>query len=217
VDQKKSPSPAVLAAIKKAEAVSQARFKERLSAEGEKAPTGKGFLTIVATREKTGEILQIEHGENIVVKLGRSALAHLSAGDSVDQHKIVAMMFGDATGTPGVGDTGLFGSIITINGNNNVPVTVSFPDSGGDDMKVSFTATIGANEGNGGGTQVYREACLVKGNGDIFSHKVSGDITKDNTVVLTATWTYIYTILLTILAKSLMLGTCAEFFRSLIV
>jgi hypothetical protein len=183
--------------IRSFEAQQEKRFRKEYAFVGgkneEKAPEAIGFLTVVATDAETGEIRQIEHGENMVVKLGRSALAHLLAGSQVSNHIVVAMMFGDGTGTVSVNDTGLFGGVIQMAGGaNNKPVTIDFPDSGGDDMKVRFTAVVNADEGNGGGTQTYQEACLVKGNNAIFSHKVTGAITKDNTVVLTAAWTYIF-------------------------
>lgn len=178
------------------------QFREVVTQSGEKAPAGLGFLTVIATDASTGEIRQIEHGDNMVVKLGRSALAHLLAGDNTSQHVCTAMTFGDGAVAPAVTDTGLSGSVILVNGLPNVPVTIDFPDSAGDDMKVRFTAVVPSGTGNGGGTQVYREACMVKGNGAIFSRKVTGAITKDNTVVLTAAWSYLFTILLCILVNS---------------
>lgn len=193
MNEKKALHPALEAVIRRNEEQRRSAFRAAQSSDAEKAPVGVGFLTLVATDAATGEIKQIEHGDNIVVKLGRKALAHLLAGDSVDQHKVVAMRFGDGSGTPGVADTGLFGAAILLAGGaTQRPVTVDFPDAAGDDMKVRFTAVVNADEGNGGGVQEYREAVLLKGDGNIFSHKVSGTITKDNTVVLTASWTYIF-------------------------
>lgn len=152
----------------------------------EKAPAGIGVLTIVRTDAVTGRVIDVSSGENIVVNLGRSSLAHLLAGDSVDNHKVVGMRFGDGATAPTVNDTGLAGALII-----EKSTTYDFPD-GDSGLKVRFTAVVGADEGNGSGSQEYKEACLVKGNGDIFSRKVSGTITKDNTVVLTAIWTYIF-------------------------
>jgi len=157
-----------------------------LSVGVDRAPAGFGILTIIRSHALTGEILGIDTGHNIVVKLGRISLAHLLAGDSTDNHKVVAMKFGDGSTAPTVDDTGLSGSLII-----QKSTSYDFPD-GSTGLKVRFTAVVGSSEGNGSGTQTYHEACLVKGNGDIFSHKVSGAITKDNTVVLTAVWTYIF-------------------------
>lgn len=165
------------------------RRQARLS--DDKIQIADGQLVIVSTDVHTGKILDISAGENIVVNYGRSGIAHMMAGDDVDNHKIVSMMFGDTTGSPAVTDTGLFGSVILMSGGAQVkPVTFDFPD-GPSGLKVRFTAVVSASEGNGGGTQIYQEACLIKGNGEIFSHKVTGVITKDATVVLTAAWTYV--------------------------
>ena len=189
----KKMHPKLEEAIRRYEELQTARFRDLQTALGEKAPAGIGFLTVVSTRKQTGEILGIYHGDNVVVKTGRQALAHLIAGDAVNNHKVVAMQFGDGAGLVSVNDTGVFGAIIPMAGGaQSKPVVVDFPDSGGDDMKVRFTATVNADEGNGGGVQVYQEAVLLKGNGAIFSHKTTGTITKDNTVVLTAAWTYIF-------------------------
>lgn len=152
----------------------------------ERAPCGTGYLTIIAQDSITGEIRQIEQGKNIVVNYGRSALAHLIAGDSADSYKIVSMRFGDTGGAPAVTDTNLFGTQII-----EKAVVYDFPD-GSSGLKVRFTATVGAGEGNGSGTQIYQEACLVMNNGQIFSHKVTGSISKDNTIVITALWTYLF-------------------------
>ena len=159
----------------------------RLEGGAEKAPSGLGFLTLVASNVATGEILQVAHGMNIVVNTGRSGLAHLLAGDDVNTHKVTTMRFGDGTGSPTVANNALFGAQII-----DKAVAVGFPD-GNAGLKVSFSATVGASEGNGGGTQVYQEVALMKGNGvDFFSHKVSGSISKDNTIVLTAVYTFVF-------------------------
>jgi hypothetical protein len=185
--------PALEGVLRKYDAMNEARFREIKSELGDKAPAGMGFLTIVATDAKTGEILDIKNGENMVVITGRCGLAHLLAGSSVPNYVVVAMQFGTGTGIPTVNDTGVFGSIIAMAGGaQSKPVVVDFPD-GDTGLKVRFTATVNSDEGNGGsGTQVYQEAVLLMGNGNIFSHKVTGVITKDNTVVLTAAWTYIF-------------------------
>lgn len=159
---------------------------QKLEGKAEKAPSGLGFLTLVASDAATGKILQVEHGQNIVVNTGRSGLAHLLCGDATANHIVTTMRFGDGAGTPAVTDTGLFGVQII-----DKATAYAFPD-GPTGLKVSFTAVVGALEGNGGGTQVYQEVALLKGNGDLFSHKVSGSISKDNSIVLTAVYTFIF-------------------------
>ena len=152
-----------------------------------------GLLTMVAWDAVTGDIKQIQHGQNLVVNLGRSGLAHL-LGDADPNRKVDRMQFGDGSTSPAVTDTGVSGSIILMNGGAQFKtVTRSYPDPfPGLDLKVQFEATVAQNEGNGAGTQIYREAALFEVGGDLFSRKVTGDITKDNTLVLTATWTIIF-------------------------
>lgn len=158
----------------------------KMEGRAEKAPSGLGFLTLVASDAATGQVLDVKHGMNIVVNTGRSGLAHLLAGDDTANHIVTTMRFGDGAGSPAVSDVALFGAQII-----DKAVAVGFPD-GAAGLKVSFTAVVGAAEGNGGGTQVYQEVALLKGNSDFFSHKVSGSISKDNTIVLTAVYTFVF-------------------------
>lgn len=150
----------------------------------ERAPSGMGYLTVIGSRR--GEIVFVDRGKNLVVNTGRSGLAHLIAGDSVDTHKIVSMKFGDGTTPPVVSDTTLSGTTII-----EKPTSYDFPD-GSTGLKVRFTAVVPEDEGNGSGTQNYREAALIKANGDIFSRKLLGGVAKDNTLLLTALWTIIF-------------------------
>jgi len=55
--------------------------------------------------------------------------------------------------------------------------------------QVAFVATVGQFEGNGSGSQDYREAGLLTGNSALFSHKVFGLITKTSDLIIQATWT----------------------------
>jgi len=181
--RKKKLHPVIEEVLRKHEQAAE-RYLRKLNVI-ERAPCGIGFLTLV-TVDEHGNVRDTVSGANIVVNLGRSSLAHLLAGDSSDNHKIVAMVFGDGSTPPAITDTGLSGSTII-----QKDTSYDFPD-GATGLKVRFTAVVGSAEGNGAGSQIYREAALVKGNGDIFSRKVSGSITKDNTVVLTALYTFIF-------------------------
>jgi len=142
-----------------------------------------GYLTVKVIKAATGDVVQVEEGKNIVCNGGRTALSHLFAGDDVVNQQIVNIEFGDATGVVDIADTALFGSLIITK-----PVTPSFPAS----TTVVFTGTVGQFEGNGSGSQVYQEAALLTGNGTFATHRAFGSITKDNTVVLLATWTFVF-------------------------
>jgi hypothetical protein len=157
----------------------------------ERGPTGKGYLTLI-TWNTGGKVVQIDHGHNLVVYTGRSALAHL-LGDADVTRKVDKIIFGSTSNTPQISDTVIADPIEMTPGVDYKTVTASYPDPPpGLDLKVQFDAVVGLLEGNGLGTQVYREAGLFCANNDMFSHKITGDITKDNTVVLTATWTIIF-------------------------
>lgn len=161
----------------------------------ERGPCGVGFLTMIASKED-GEIVQIEHGRNLVLNQGRSAMAHLVGilgdGGAATSRYVDRMRFGDSDLPTDVTQTNIQGAEIIT----KTP-TVDFPDLVLD-LKVRFTVTIGLNEGNllgggpGAGTITYKEALLVCQNGDGFSRKLTGNLTKNETIILTAVWTIIY-------------------------
>jgi hypothetical protein len=122
-------------------------------------------------------------GENVITDLGRSNMAHLLAGDDVASRKVTQVKFGDGGHQPAdptqpippsSGDTDLFGVEIIAK-----TVSSDYPD-GEAGTKVRFTATVGAEEGNGAGTQPYSEVGLYDITGRMLTHKTFGLITKSN-------------------------------------
>ena len=142
-----------------------------------------GYLTLKTIRASTGEVVQVSEGKNIVTNGGRTALSHLFAGDDVANKQIVNIEFGDGTGVVDITDVALFGASIIVK-----PVTPSFPAT----TQVTFTGTVDQFEGNGGGSQVYQEAALRTGDNTFATHRTFGSVTKDNTLVLLATWSFVF-------------------------
>lgn len=151
------------------------RFKDSVIAHG--------HLALKVIKAKSGEIVRFEEGDNLVVNGGRAAIAHCVAGDDIANQSVTGMTFGDGSGSVAVTDTGLFGTTII-----NKSVTYNFP-SVSPPTQVAFVATVGQFEGNGSGSQDYREAGLLTGANALWSHKVFGLIQKTSDLVIEATWT----------------------------
>ena len=169
--------------------------------------TVRGVLEIIKTHATSGEVVEHIEGDNLVVNGGRSGMAHLWAGDwftGPPTGYVDVMNFGDGghdSGDPTlpltteVTRTQLItedtaGSPIIAK-----PVIVDYPDGDGG-TRVRFTATVGAAEGNDGGTNPgrrgYSEAGLYRNDGVLAAHKTFGLITKTDEFILTFRWTFIF-------------------------
>lgn len=136
----------------------------------------------------------IDFGENVIVDQGRANMSHLLAGDDVTNRKVYKMIFGDEGHDPAdpitplpaqSTDTALFGTEIL-----EKILAYEFPD-GAEAGKVTFTCTIAAGEGNGGGTQAYSEIGAFDVTDRMLTHKTFGLITKSDQFGLS--WRYSFT------------------------
>lgn len=139
---------------------------------------------------------EIPLGSNIITNLGRSAMAHLLAGDSPSSLAVTLVTFGDGGHDPSAPtqalppaptDVALFGNTII-----SKATSFSFPD-GSSGTKVQFTATVAEDEGNGtSGAQAYSEVGLKNVSGQLISHKTFGLITKSDAFALTINYTILF-------------------------
>jgi hypothetical protein len=161
-----------------------------------------GSVEIIIQRASDGEIVQRIEDSNIVVRGGRSGLAHLWAGQwfsGVPSGRVNEMRFGDRghdSGEPtlpkssSIERSQLFceseGRPVIL---AKKPLAVDFPD-GDTGTTVRFTAVIGAAEGNGTGTQGFSEVGLYRDDGTLAAHKTFGLITKTNEFQITFRWKF---------------------------
>lgn len=138
------------------------------------------------------EFLVLDLGSNIVTDLGRSDMAHLIAGDSVSNRKVSEVKFGDGGHNPSsptqalvptAADTDLYGDEVI-----SKVTSFEFPD-GANGTRVTFTATIAENEGNGSGAQPYSEVGLYDLDGRMLTHKCFGLITKSDAFAMSIRYT----------------------------
>jgi hypothetical protein len=124
--------------------------------------------------------------QNVVTNLGRHAIAHTTAGDDVANQRVTSIVFGSGVGTPDVTDVALFSAVIITK-----TVTASFP-AVSPPTEVTYTASVLAGEGNGSGSQDYKEAGLLTSAGSLFSHTAGFLISKTSAIVITAAWSLVF-------------------------
>jgi hypothetical protein len=168
----------------------------------------RGILEILKIKAATGEVVERIEDDNLVVNGGRSGMAHLWAGEwyaGPPTGWVDEMKFGDGghelsdptlPKTTSVDREQLFcedearSPIIS-----KKPLTVDYPD-GDSGTRVRFSCTVGAAEGNEGGTSPgrrgYSEAGLYRDDGILACHKTFGLITKTNEFILTMRWSFVF-------------------------
>jgi len=160
----------------------------------------KGYVEILVF-DRYGRLLRRIKDENVVVRLARTAMAHLIGGDAASDYYVSQMRFGQGGHDPAnptrpipatVDDTDLFEP---IDGDDATqPVTYTFPD-GPEGTKITFSATIPADcdiNGTPPDGQAISEAGLFSANGRLFAHKTFGLITKTEEIALTFRWTIVF-------------------------
>lgn len=135
-------------------------------------------------------------GKNIIVLQGSANMSHLLAGDDVANRIVTQVSLGSAGHNPeeptqalpvSVGDTALFCGTPVI----TIPTTYSFPN-GSEGGQVMFSATIGANQANGTGSQAISEYGLFDVTNRMLCHRTSGLITKSIDFGILLQWTILY-------------------------
>lgn len=133
--------------------------------------TAKGHLTLRVFKD--GNLIETIEGENLIVDLGRHAIAEALAG--VPSKQIVEYGAGTDGTAPTVSDTGLTSPF------TKAIDTATTPTNG----KAVFTFTMSTAEGNG---VAYEEWGLFCDDGTMFSRKTTVPIYKDVGMSITGEW-----------------------------
>lgn len=179
-----------------------------------------GLLKITSTDVKTGKILHVDEGDNLVLDTGLEDLAYLLAGNIVMPTDLVSGsvlntteaalphiplwgQFGSNGTTPSATDhsqyfNGTLDDLVTTptNASEIVRATTYSPLP----TKVTFQFFLNAGQGNGPGVEgrLYREAVLMSRVSDEpyiyrwFARRTFGDVVKNNTTLLSAEWTFTF-------------------------
>jgi hypothetical protein len=131
------------------------------------------------TVRRRGVVVEVVHEENLIVNVGRNALARLLGGDGPG--KVVTQIgFGTNGASPLPGDTALTNPYTKDLDGHSYPLT----------GQVQFDWSLGNLEATG---LAIIEMALICSDGSMFSHKArSGAIAKDTDVDLDGTWTILF-------------------------
>ncbi len=149
----------------------------------------KGFVEIVITDSKTGEILEI-HKQNTVLLSGKTLMARSLAGEINDPFDfyVYSMEFGTGGlegSTPKTVNSGLTSLYIS----SGIEVLVGRSWSNSYPTQAIFTGTLNTEIGNG---LNINEAALKMANGDLFSMITFPSLSKTNSQQITLNWTVIF-------------------------
>lgn len=166
----------------------------------------QGYVNIEPWRTENGRRVPIPgiEGRNLVVFGGRSAAAHLFAGDTQNDGqgrwvKYISVGTGgamnDQNGLPTRGKGEVLGAESLYSGSPLIQKSVSYDFPLGDNgNQVRFSIDLlesEANASNGDG-QPISEVGLVGADGTFLAHKTFGIITKTPSLGLTIRWTLIF-------------------------
>lgn len=179
-----------------------------------------GRLKITSINAKTGEILYVDEGDNLVLDTGLEDLCYLLSGnieiptdlvggtilnttDVALPHIPLWGQFGSNGTTPSATDHSLYyngtlDDLVTTptNASEIIRATTYSPTS----TKVTFQFFLDAGQGNGTGPEgrLYREAVLMSRISDDpyiyrwFARRTFGDVIKNNSTLLSAEWTFTF-------------------------
>ena len=136
----------------------------------------QGHVRLEITDAKTGRLVCVMKGKNLLVDNFNEKLSHLCAGDSVENF-VNRMEFGTGSADAERGDTFLQMPITPIK-----TVTVDHPT----DTTTRFTAYLMEDEANG---FPISEAGLICGDDTLVGRKTFAGLVKDSDHIFTFKWT----------------------------
>lgn len=142
-----------------------------MSVEEKTGPVGEVFIVI---KDKDGTVIREIHEKNLIVNLGRTALAEQLGAERTNRF-ISQIRFGTNGTPPATTDTSISNAFSKSIG------TPSYPSAG----IVDFPFSLGLSEGNG---LEIREIGLFMANGNLFSRRVLSLISKTSDFSITGTW-----------------------------
>lgn len=142
------------------------KHTERISA--------RGYMCVKVVDPVSGEVLERYEHDNLIVTLGREALADL-VGNPTSDRNITQVGCGENGAAPVPSDTGLTSAYV------KVVDSITYPSSG----KVQFGFSFGTSEANG---KAIAEYALIDASGQMFARITHPVINKTSAFVLTGTW-----------------------------
>jgi len=182
--------------------------------------TIKGNVKLTSTDANTGEILQVDEGENLVLNTGLVSLCHLLGGDirvpegsspgsllSASTYPILYLpqygQFGMSAATPRADDLPRFANgtlasavVNPIDASDIIKADVSYPSTN----SVKFQFLLKPNQGNSqaGGNNTYSEVVLMAliNRAPVtyqwFARRVFSQMIKRPSTILSAEWTFTF-------------------------